>query len=90
LSRLLLETLAAYKEWVDHEQADQVETQRAKGDRLMSVAEIAKRLSRSEVSVYRAFKTGQYPFMMKDGGKLVGSEDGLERWIRNRTKSHSA
>jgi predicted DNA-binding transcriptional regulator AlpA len=59
-------------------------------DRLLSVSEIAKRLSRSEVSVYRAFKTGQYPFMMKDGGKVVGSENALERWIGARTKHQTS
>jgi predicted DNA-binding transcriptional regulator AlpA len=54
-------------------------------DRLLNAKEIAARLGYAMATVTRAWKSGRYPFMMKDGGRLVGSEDGMERWIKNRT-----
>ena len=29
-------------------------------------------------------KSGRYPFIIKDGGRVVGSADALERWIAAR------
>jgi hypothetical protein len=35
------------------------------------------------------WKAGRYQFMLKDGGRLMGSEDGLTRWIAARVKRQS-
>jgi|HubBroStandDraft_6_1064221.scaffolds.fasta_scaffold596534_3 predicted DNA-binding transcriptional regulator AlpA len=62
----------------------------AQSDRLLPLREIAKRLSCSERTVLRRWDAGLYPFILKDGGRLVGSEKGLERWIEARTKRQTS
>jgi hypothetical protein len=85
LAELLMVTAGVYAKWVEGEQAEQVAAQRADGDRLLPLREIAKRLSCSERTVMRRWEAGLYPFILKDGGRLVGSEDGLGRWIKTQT-----
>jgi predicted DNA-binding transcriptional regulator AlpA len=55
-------------------------------DRLLSLKQIAERMNCSAQTVTRGVKTGQYPFMFKNGQHWVGSEEGLERWIEARVK----
>ena len=58
-----------------------------KPDRLLSLKEVSAILKRSPQSISLGWRKGRYPFMLKDGAHLVGSQDGLERWIKNRTQS---
>jgi predicted DNA-binding transcriptional regulator AlpA len=80
---------AAYKQWVGGAAADQIAKLERNGDRLLGTKEICKRIGCSMSTLMVGWKAGRYPFMLKDGGRLVGSEDGLERWIRNRIKHQS-
>ena len=90
LAVLLTATGAALAKWVSDGERDQVVNQKASGDSLLDTKEVAKRLGCSVATVMRRWKSGQYPFMLKDGGRLVGSEDGLARWIKARTARRSA
>lgn len=66
--------------------AHEVDKVRESGDRLLSREEMAERLHCTVQHISRGWRAGRYPFMLKDGARLVGSEDGLERWIKNRIK----
>jgi hypothetical protein len=60
------------------------------GDRVLTLKEVAAILQRSPQSISRGWRAGRYPFMLKDGAHLVGSQDGLQRWIKARTsRGHS-
>lgn len=59
---------------------------RKSGDRLLSREEIAERLHCTVQHISRGWRANRFPFLFKDGARLVGSEDGLERWIKNRVK----
>jgi hypothetical protein len=63
------------------------EKARRSNDRLLSREEIAERLHCTVQHISRGWRAGRYPFMLKDGARLVGSEEGLERWIKARTRS---
>lgn len=90
LLKLLVATGAALAKWVSDAEADQIEQLRARGDRLLDTKEMAARIGCSIATLQRGWKSGRYRFMLKDGGRLVGSEYGLERWIKNRTNRRSA
>lgn len=63
-----------------------VRAQKSSGaDRLIDVTEVAKRLDVSEAGVYRMFKEGRLPFMLKVGRSLKCSERKLELWIERQT-----
>lgn len=86
LTKLLTVTGAVAVAWLAESDADHVEKLRASGDRLLDTKEMAARIGCSVATLQRGWKRGRYPFMLKDGGRLVGSEDGLGRWIANRIK----
>jgi hypothetical protein len=56
-----------------------------RGDRLLRTKEMAARLGCSVQMFMRGAKAGRYPFVSKHGALWVGSEDGLERWIKARS-----
>lgn len=85
MGTLTLVAAAAHARWLIVLAAEHASKQIAAGDRLLSAKEIAQRLGCSMATLMRSWKTGRYPFILKDGGRLVGSEDGMERWIKNRT-----
>jgi hypothetical protein len=90
LAALLKTAAAVYEKWLSNGASGQIAKPAEGGDRLLSLKEIAKRMDCSTQKVTRGWKAGEYPFVFKHDGRLAGSEDGLERWIRNRTKSRSA
>jgi hypothetical protein len=57
------------------------------GDVVLTLKEVAAILKRSPQSISIGWRKGRYPFMLKDGAHLVASEDGLQRWIKARTRS---
>jgi len=75
--------------FVKQAMAREVAEARESGDRLLNAKEIATRLDCSMQTISRGWRAGRYPFMLKDGARLVGSEDGLERWIKARSHSQS-
>jgi thioredoxin-like negative regulator of GroEL len=50
-------------------------------DRLISLTEIAKMLHRSTRTVRQQYRDARFPFVFRDGARLVGSEAGLLRWF---------
>jgi hypothetical protein len=57
----------------------------AKGDRLLGIEEAAALLGyENKMSLYRA--QHRYPFVVRDGGRLMFSEKGLHEWIGKRTR----
>jgi predicted DNA-binding transcriptional regulator AlpA len=89
LGTLTMVAAAAHAHWLAVLEAENGAKQRATGDRLLGTKEICKRVGCSMSTLMVGWKKGRYPFMLKDGGRLVGSEDGLERWIKARVKRHS-
>ncbi len=89
MAKLLVANNAVMEMWVKDLEEEQLAKQRARGDRLLGMEEMAERLHCSLASLRRGWKAGRYPFILKDGGRLVGSEDGLERWIAARVKRQS-
>jgi len=85
MARLLEVAGVAYRSWVEKSDSEQLAKHRARGDRLLDTKELKERLGCSRSTLMRGWKSGQYPFILKDGSRLVGSEDGLARWIKNRT-----
>jgi len=85
MGTLTLVAAAAHARWLTVLETEQATKARAAGDRLLSVKELASRLGCSKATLTRGWKSGQYPFMLKNGGRLVGSAAGLERWIKSRT-----
>ena len=51
-------------------------------DRLLNVEEAARKLGKSKDYLYR--HAGNYPFTVHDGRSLRFSEQGIEKFIRNR------
>ena len=54
----------------------------AGGDRLLDVEEAARKLGKSRDYLYR--HAGKYPFTVRDGHSLRFSEQGIEKFIRQR------
>lgn len=54
----------------------------ADGDRLLDVEEAARKLGKSKDHLYR--HAGDYPFTVRDGRSLRFSEQGIEKFIRQR------
>jgi predicted DNA-binding transcriptional regulator AlpA len=54
----------------------------ADGDRLLDVKEAARKLSKSTDFLYR--HAAKYPFTVRDGRSLRFSEQGIEKFIRQR------
>ena len=52
------------------------------GDRLLDVEETARKLGKSKDYLYR--HAGDYPFTVRDGHSLRFSEQGIEKFIRQR------
>lgn len=91
LGTLTMVAAAAHAKWLVLE-TERASKQIAQGDRLLGTEELRQRLGGLSVwTLQRRAKAGKYPFMFKDGGVWVGSEDGLERWIaaRGKRQSHS-
>lgn len=56
-----------------------------KSDRLIEIGEAAALLGyKNSKSLYRSAE--RYPFVVRDGGRLMFSEKGLHEWIARRTK----
>ena len=89
LGTLTMVAAAAHAHWLAVLEAENGAKQIARGDRLLGTKEMCERIGCSMSTLMTGWKKGRYPFMLKDGGRLVGSEDGLERWIRNRIKHQS-
>ena len=86
LATLVKVAYEAHERWMARLEANRKPTEN--GDRLLSLKEVAKRMRCSAQTVVRGVKTGQYPFMFKNGQQWVASENGLERWIAARVKRH--
>ena len=86
MGTLTMVNAAAHAKWLTVLEAEKAANQITPGDRLLGTKEICERIGCSMTTLMRGWKAGRYPFMLKDGGRLVGSEDGLERWIKNRIK----
>ncbi len=89
MGTLTMVTAAAHAKWLTVLEAEKAANQIARGDRLLGTKEICKRVGCSMSTLMVGWKKGRYPIMLKDGGRLVGSEDGLERWIKARMKRQS-
>jgi predicted DNA-binding transcriptional regulator AlpA len=89
MARLVEVAAMAYRAWVETSDREQLAKHRAAGDRLLTTKEVANRMGCAQQTLVRGWKEGRYPFMLKDGGRLVGSEGGLERWIAARTRRQS-
>ena len=72
-------------ELLARQQGEGVEELKKAGDRLLSLQEIAERMGCSIANLRRGWRAGRYPFILRDGGRMVGSLDGMERWIRAKT-----
>jgi predicted DNA-binding transcriptional regulator AlpA len=79
-------TIEMMRIWTTDGQVEQIAKP---GDRLLNTKEMAQRLGCSAQMFMRGAKTGRYPFVFKHGALWVGSEDGLERWIKARTNRRS-
>jgi hypothetical protein len=67
-------------------QARQVVIQRGEGDRLLDSSELMERLKCSEQTLQRALKARRWPFIWKEGGRILGSQRGLEQWIKRHSQ----
>ena len=54
----------------------------AEGDRLLTAEEAARKLGKSKDALYR--HADKYPFTVRDGRSLRFSEQGIEKFIRQR------
>lgn len=86
---LTMVAAAAHAKWLTVLEAERASKQIAAGDRLLGMKEMAERLDCGVTTLLRGWKSGRYPFMFKDGGRLVGSADALDRWIAARVKRQS-
>jgi hypothetical protein len=90
LARLLRVAGPVFLRFVAHVlQECQARDSKRSADRLLGTKEICERIGCSMSTLMVGWKAGRYPFMLKDGGRLLGSEDGLERWIKTRIKRQS-
>jgi predicted DNA-binding transcriptional regulator AlpA len=89
MGTLTLVAAAVYTKWLAAWETERTSKQIAQGDRLLDLKEIAARLKCSSATLQRGWRAGRYPFIIKDGGRVVGSADGLDRWIAARTKRQS-
>jgi hypothetical protein len=88
MGTLTMVAAAAHAKWVTVLEAEKkAAKQIAAGDRLLEMEEMMVRLGNvSRATLQRGWRAGRYPFILKDGQRLVGSEDGMERWIAARVK----
>ena len=85
LKRLLELTRMVMDHFIENAWAREIDDSRRSGDHLLTLKEVSERLKRSPKSISQGWRKGRYPFLMKDGAHLVGSQDGLDRWIKART-----
>lgn len=86
MGTLTMIVAAAHAKWLMVLEAEKAAKHTPDGDRLLDAKQIAERLGCCVATVWRGWKAGRYPFMFMDGGRVVGSESGLERWIAARAK----
>jgi hypothetical protein len=79
------ELMPIIRQFVRFAVAREIGEMRRGGDRVLTLKEVAATLKRSPQSISLGWRKGRYPFMLKDGAHLVGSADGLDKWIKNRT-----
>jgi predicted DNA-binding transcriptional regulator AlpA len=89
MGTLTMFAAAAHVRWLTVLEAEKAANQIAPGNRLIPMKEVARRLGCSVQTVLRGSKAGRYPFVIRDGGRVVGSESALERWIELRSKRRS-
>jgi predicted DNA-binding transcriptional regulator AlpA len=89
MGTLTMVAAAAHAKWLAVLETERASKETSTGDRLLTTKQLASKLSCSPQTLVRGWKAGRYPFILKDGGRLVGSESGLERWIAARTKRQS-
>ena len=89
LGTLTMVAAAAHAHWLAVLEAERASNQNAPGDRLLSMKQVAERLGCSPATLSRGSKSGRYPFIIKDGRRVVSSADALERWIAVRVKRQS-
>lgn len=87
LGDLLDALMPVLRRFVGFAVAREIADMHESGDRVLTLKEVAARLKRSPQSISLGWRKGRYPFMLKDGAHLVGSEDGLRRWLKARTSS---
>ena len=87
LGQLLETTQRVLRHFIDNAWAREVADAHKSGDHLLSLEEVAERLDCLPQTISRGWRAGRYPFMLKDGAHLVGSEDGLRRWLKARAHS---
>jgi hypothetical protein len=90
MARLLEVAGMAHLKWAEKSDREQLAKHRAAGDRVFDTKELCERLGCSYATLMRSWKTGRYPFILKDGDRLVGSEEGLERWVKNWVKNRTS
>ena len=89
LATLTMVAAAAHAHWLAALEAEKAANLTTPGDRLLGTKEMCQRLGCSEATLQRGWRTGRYPFTWKEGGRVVGSADALERWIAARVKRES-
>jgi hypothetical protein len=89
LGTLTFVAAAAHAKWLSVVEAEKAALYTPAGDRLLDTKELASRIGCSMATLMRGWKSGRYPFILKDGGRVIGSANALERWIAARTKRQS-
>jgi hypothetical protein len=89
LGTLMMVAAAAHAKWLTILETEKASKQTSTGDRLLGMKEMCERLNCCPTTLLRGWKSGRYPFLLKDGGRLVGSADALDRWIATRVKRQS-
>ena len=86
LIQLLGALVPVVRRFVRFAVAREIAEMRRDGDRVLTLKEVSAILKRSPQSISLGWRKGRYPFMLKDGAHLVGSQDGLDRWIKARAR----
>lgn len=75
-------TIGAILEWMDAEHKAEA------GTEVLTLEEAAKKVRMSPATLRAGFKSQRYPFLFRDGRKIMCSAKELDAWISRRVKAY--
>jgi|HubBroStandDraft_6_1064221.scaffolds.fasta_scaffold596534_2 hypothetical protein len=88
VAKLLIEEVSALEKALNDSARTFSAQREHRGDRFLSMEELADRLGRPMKAVRRSWLAGMYPFIIGDSeGRPVASEDGLRRWMKKASQA---
>lgn len=79
----LQQAINALTAYLEGERAQEV---RASGGPILTLVEVARAVRLSRVTLKRGFPAGRFPFLFREGKRILASGRELDRWMERKIK----